>query len=170
MDTTSRFHELFKFCPKCKQQLNHLDNHVTCKTCDFVWYNNPAVATSIALIKDKKILLAKRKKAPSKGAWDMLGGFVDPGETVEEGIAREMKEETGLDIEIEKYIGSVADIYNDLPVIPLIFKAKLIKLDQEPIPQDDVEELAWFSLEEIPNNLAFKNTKITIEKLKEYLK
>lgn len=170
MDTTSRFHKLFKFCPKCKQQLNHLDNHVACKTCDFVWYNNPAVATSIALIKDKKILLAKRKIAPQQGDWDILGGFVEPGESVEEGVIREMKEETGLDVEIEKYLGSVADVYGERPSIPLIFTVKMINPNQQPSPHDDVEELAWFSLEEIPNNLAFKNVKITIEKLEEDLK
>lgn len=170
MDIKKQFHELFKFCPNCGNKLNHNNDYATCGTCHQEWYNNPAPATSIAVIKDKKILLAKRKKDPSKGTWDMLGGFVDAGESVEEGIIREMREETSLDIEIEEYIGSVADTYNDRPVIPLIFKAKLTNPDQKPIPQDDVEELAWFSLKEIPSNLAFKNTKITIEKLEKYLK
>lgn len=142
---------------------------MSCEACSEDWYNNPAVATSIALVKDGKILLAKRKIEPEKGKWDILGGFVDSGESIEESVVREMKEETNLDVEIEEYLGSVSDIYGGRPSLPVLFKVKMKNKNQVPIPQDDVEDLKWFSLNEIPSNLAFKNVKVIIEKVKKYL-
>ena len=169
MSLNNKFHKLFQNCPACKSKLGRDENRVFCETCGFELYNNPAIATSIALIKDKKILLAKRKIEPQKGMWDILGGFVDAGETIEDAAVREMKEETGLDVRIEEYLGSVADIYNGRPSLPVMIRVEMIYDNQKPIAQDDVEELKWFSIDEIPEKLAFKNVRETIKKVKEYL-
>jgi NADH pyrophosphatase NudC (nudix superfamily) len=169
MDTNSRFHQLFQNCPQCGKKLLHDENNVSCEACSETWYNNPAPATSIALIKDGKILLAKRKVEPEKGKWDILGGFVEAGESIEDAVIREMKEETNLDVEITEYLGSVADIYGGKPSLPILYKVKMADENQTPNPQDDVEELAWFSTSEIPKNPAFKNVEVIIEKIKKDL-
>jgi len=65
----------------------------------------PAVAAVI--VEDDRILLIKRGKEPSKGKWSVPGGSVEPGETLEEAVEREVYEETGLEIEI----GDVAGVY-----------------------------------------------------------
>lgn len=168
MTITDKFHELYVFCPKCGSKLEHLDHKATCGTCHHDWYNNPAVSTSIALIKDHKILLAKRAIEPEKGKWDIPGGFIEPGETAEEGIIREMLEETGLSVKIDEYLGSVADIYADRPSLPLLYKVSLNQ-KAEPMAQDDVAELRWFGIDELPSELAFKNVDVIIEKIKKYL-
>ena len=169
MSLNNKFQKLFQNCPVCKSKLGCDDNRVFCNNCDFDWYNNPAPSVSIALLKDKKILLAKRKIEPQKGLWDVPGGFIESGESAEEATIREMEEETGLKVKIKKYLGSISDIYNDNPTLPLIFAVEQLDLNQKPIAQDDVEELRWFSLDEIPEKLAFKNVKETIEKVKKYL-
>jgi NAD+ diphosphatase len=164
-----KFQKQFQNCPACKNKLGCNGNHVFCEKCDFELYNNPAIATSIALIKNKKILLAKRAIEPEKGKWDILGGFVDAGETIEECVVREMKEETGLDVKIKKYLGSVADVYDGRPSLPVMIEVEMISNNQKPVAQDDVEELRWFSLDEIPSDLAFKNVGKTINKVKGHL-
>jgi ADP-ribose pyrophosphatase YjhB (NUDIX family) len=169
MSLHNKFHKLFQNCPACKSKLGRDDNRVFCEACEFELYDNPAIATSIALIKDKKILLAKRRVEPQKGMWDILGGFVDAGESIEECAVREMKEEAGLNVEIEEYLGSMADVYGGRPTTPVMFRVKSIDGHKKPIAQDDVEELRWFSLNEIPKNIAFENVKIIISKVKKYL-
>ncbi len=169
MKTGDKFYELYKFCPQCGQNLTHENNHAVCKTCHRHWYNNPVVSTSIALIKDKKILLAKRAIEPEKGKWDILGGFVEAGESAEDGVIREMREETGLEVKIDEYLGSTPDLYAGKATLPLMYKVSLTTPKQQPLAQDDVSELRWFSLAEIPTNLAFANVKVTIEKIKNYL-
>lgn len=168
MNTDDKFYELYNFCPQCGNQLSQENDHLACKACHHNWYNNPAISVSIALIKNGKILLAKRAVEPKKGKWDILGGFVEPGESVEQGVIREMKEETGLNVKVDEYLGSVPDIYDNRASLPLIFRVSLIN-EAQPVAQDDVEELRWFSLTEIPTELAFVNVKETIEKVKKDL-
>ena len=170
MSFHKKFHETFTSCPNCGKRLNHEKNSVSCETCKKVWYNNPAPATSIALIKDGKILLAKRKIEPHKGEWDILGGFIEAGESAEETVIREMKEETTLDVEVDEYLGSVWDIYEGRPTLPMLYLVKMKNKNQIPTPQDDVEELKWFTKSEIPKNLAFRNVEIILQKEQKYLK
>ncbi|NCN45013.1 MAG: hypothetical protein COU63_00345 [Candidatus Pacebacteria bacterium CG10_big_fil_rev_8_21_14_0_10_36_11] len=173
MSLHTKFHQLYQFCPQCGNELEHGDidkNSVQCNKCGNSWYDNPAASTSIALIKDGKILLAKRGIEPKFGEWDILGGFIEAGESCEEAVIREMKEETGLDVEIKEFLGSVWDIYNERPSIPFLYLVEAKDPEQKPIAQDDVADLQWFSLKEIPQKLAFRNVEIIIEKVKKYLK
>ena len=67
--------------------------------------NKPIVASSALVEKNGKILLVKRRFQPHPGWWALPGGIVEYGETVEETAIREIKEETGVDIEIKKLLG-----------------------------------------------------------------
>src|SRR4030043_1150523 len=62
-------------------------------------------ATAIIEFPDDKILLIKRDTVPFKGYWALPGGRAEPGETVEQTIVREVKEETGLDVAVVRKIG-----------------------------------------------------------------
>src|SRR5688500_6478317 len=103
----------YKFCPKCGSEAQRkLSNLLVCKNCDYNFYLNPASTHAIILENSKgEILLVKRKFEPMKGALDLPGGFVESGESLEDSVIREIKEELGIDIPDVKYFGSYPDEY-----------------------------------------------------------
>ena len=106
--------ETFKYCPKCgsNQFEEHNEKSKHCSKCGFTYYQNPCSATAAFIINDKQeMLVVRRAKEPAKGTLDLPGGFVDMGETVEQGMLREIKEETGLDVEEIQYLFSSPNVY-----------------------------------------------------------
>jgi NAD+ diphosphatase len=105
---------VMKFCPRCASGDFHFrqDDSFVCGACGFQFYNN-AAAAAIALIEDGegRLLMVRRARDPGKGMLDLPGGFADPGETVEEALSREVKEELNLDIEQCLYFCSHPNTY-----------------------------------------------------------
>jgi 8-oxo-dGTP diphosphatase len=64
-----------------------------------VYPEKPVVGVGAVIILEGKILLEKRKNAPGKGKWSIPGGLVELGESTEQAVVREVKEETGLEVE-----------------------------------------------------------------------
>ena len=127
----------------------------TCGRCGFVNYGNPKPCVAVLIIQQGRLLLARRGVEPAKGMWDIPGGFIDGGETAEEAASREMLEETGLEVRVTQYLGSLSDTYGAQaePTLNLCFLA-------EPsrgllTPQSDVAELRWFLPAELPSTMAF---------------
>lgn len=106
---------LFKFCPRCGSErfVEHNTKAKVCRQCGFQYYNNSsaAVAAFIVSPNGQELLLCTRAKAPHKGLLDLTGGFVDDGETAEEAICREIKEELNLDVTQAKYLFSLPNLY-----------------------------------------------------------
>jgi len=75
--------------------------------------NVPRLTVDVVISNGTKVVLVKRKNDPFKGQWALPGGFVDFGETVEQAAQREVKEETGLDIELEGLLGVYSDPNRD---------------------------------------------------------
>ena len=104
----------FKFCPKCGSPRFEVHNGKSkhCADCGFTYYFNPSSAT-VALIQNGRgeLLVCRRGKEPAKGTLDLPGGFVDMFETGEEGVIREVKEETGLDVLRARYLFSLPNLY-----------------------------------------------------------
>ncbi len=111
----------------------------------------------------KGIVLIERKNFPQGLA--IPGGFVEIGETVEQTVVREMKEETGLDVEIIRLLG----VYSDPDRDPRFHTASVVfvcKAYGEPEGRDDAKIAKIFRLEEIPfEQLVFDHEKI----LKDYI-
>jgi 8-oxo-dGTP diphosphatase len=121
--------------------------------------------TAVAIVEfsDKRILLVKRRTAPFKGYWALPGGRVEAGETVEQTVIREVKEETGLDVEIVKKIGEYREKgvkdgveYNYSPACFLVRPVAGEIRRQE----SEIEETRIVKLEEIPIELAFEHSKM----------
>jgi NADH pyrophosphatase NudC (nudix superfamily) len=158
----------YNFCPKCGAKLKQNGDSLHCQACGFNIYPNPAPATSIFVIKNNQVLLAKRKIDPKKGAWDSPGGFIEVGESVEAGAIREMKEETGLDVKIIEILGSHPDSYDDKPTFTIGLLAEII--GGELAPADDVASLHWIDLDKIPDKFGFESVKLLLHSLLKKIK
>lgn len=155
---------VFKHCPKCRQRnLTFIDpNQLRCQTCNFLFFLNPAV-TTIALLRnsENQLLLTRRKIPPWKGKLDFPGGFVNPAETLEEAVAREIREELHLELSKITYFGSFTTVYPYEGIIyqpvDTVFDCRVIDWQQLE-PDDDVAEVCFYKPEEInPDDLAFSS-------------
>jgi NADH pyrophosphatase NudC (nudix superfamily) len=103
----------FKFCPYCaKPGLAELKkNAMRCESCGFVYFHNCAAAAAGIIETAGGIILTRRAAEPKKGFYDLPGGFADYGETLEEALIREVREELGLKILNLSYLGSFPNEY-----------------------------------------------------------
>jgi ADP-ribose pyrophosphatase YjhB (NUDIX family) len=94
-----------------------------CDHCGFVDYVNPRVVVGAVCIWEDQILLCRRSIEPRRGFWTLPAGFLEEGETVEEGVRREAREEAGADLELEGLLG----VYSVPRVsqVQLFFRARL---------------------------------------------
>ena len=138
-------------------------------------YPRPAVTTDCVVFgfdgHDLKILLIERGLEPYKGAWAFPGGFLNMDETAEQGALRELKEETGLDLNYLKQVGAFSDVDRDprTRVITIAFYALAKKSNVR--GGDDAAKAQWFSLNDVPR-LAFDHDLIlkkALQQLKEDL-
>ena len=105
---------LFRFCPVCGSAHFEIHNFKSkhCADCGFTYYANPCSATAAFIVNDRdEMLVVRRAKEPARGTLDLPGGFCDMQETVEEGMRREIKEETGLDVGQMEYLFSSPNVY-----------------------------------------------------------
>ncbi|MDN4754485.1 NUDIX domain-containing protein [Porphyromonadaceae bacterium W3.11] len=115
--------EGFEYCPKCgsKEFVENNFKSKRCEDCGFIYYLNPSTACA-CIITDRvnNVLVAIRRYDPAQGTWDLPGGFIDPFESVEAGMAREVLEETGIDVKQGtrsgvhsklKYLFSIPNVY-----------------------------------------------------------
>ncbi len=159
----------YKYCPECKTKMITKGKHPHCPSCGITIYKNSIPCVGILPIKGGKVLLSKRAIEPHKGAWDIIGGILENGEHPLDGIKREAKEETGLDVEPIEMLGIYIDEYGDgrkTLNLHYIGKVKGGKIK----PQEDVESLHWVSIEKIPTSKGFKNTREALEDLKKWYK
>lgn len=75
--------------------------------------DQPLVGVGAVIIKDGRLLLEKRKNDPGRGKWSIPGGLVELGESLEQTVLREVKEETGLEVEQPEHIDVVDNIDRD---------------------------------------------------------
>jgi 8-oxo-dGTP diphosphatase len=127
--------------------------------------------TSTALVPypDNKILLIKRNTIPFKGYWALPGGRMGPGETVEQTIVREVKEETGLDVIIVRKVGEYVEkgVKDDVDYeyYPTCFVVKPVGGEIKK-QESEIQEINLFYLSELPKPLAFEHDQM----IKDYIK
>jgi len=117
-------------------------------------------ATAIILYPQNKILLIKRDTLPFKGCWALPGGRLELGETSEQACIREVREETGLDVEIVYKLGDYHEYGSregvDYDYYPACFVAKVVG-GQVVKQESEVQEIGLFNLTELPGPLAFEH-------------
>lgn len=163
---------LFGYCPRCGSNQFGINDFKSkkCGCCGFVLYFNAIAATVAVIVNEQnELLVATRAKEPAKGTLDLPGGFCDSFETAEEGVAREVAEETGLKVTETRFLFSLPNkyVYSGFEehTIDLFFLCKVN--DTAIIPNDDVEELEWIAIEELePEKFGLQSIQKGVEKLK----
>lgn len=122
------------FCPNCKQVL----------------YENPIPASCLVVIDNKeRVLLVQRNVEPEIGAWCLPGGFIELGEPPERAALRELKEETGLEAQIERLLGVIAqqsEQYDTVIIVGYLIK----NFSGTPIAGDDASDIAFYTADTRP--------------------
>jgi NADH pyrophosphatase NudC (nudix superfamily) len=111
---------------------------LACPSCGWTWYDPPVPVTLVLVTTEDGNVVYTRKKSFEPGRWSVVSGFIPRGERAEDAAVREVKEETGLDVEIVRFMGT--HVYPPRPEqIVVAFHARVV--GGTPRAQDDIDEL-----------------------------
>jgi ADP-ribose pyrophosphatase YjhB (NUDIX family) len=147
-----------KYCSQCGDQVAQRipdgDNRprFVCDSCETIHYQNPRVITGCLPFHEDRVLLCKRSIAPRSGYWTLPAGFLENGETTEQGALRETREEANANAEI-LHLYTLFNLPH-ISQIYMFYRARLTDLDFS--PGEETLETRLFSQDEIPwQELAF---------------
>ena len=159
-----------RFCPLCRGPLESRllkdgdPPRLVCSSRSFIFSLDPKLAAGTVIIDDRgRIALVKRAIEPGYGKWVFPGGYVDRGEEVQHAAVREAREETGLDIRIDRLI----NIYSYTGRTPVIVVYAATMLSGTLACDEEGLAAKFFDPDTIPwDELAFRSTH---EALREFL-
>ena len=112
----------------------------------------PVVAVGAVAVLDDALLLVRRGRGPAAGEWSVPGGHVEMGETLHVAVVREVFEETGLEVVVDRFLGWVERM-GDSPApyhfVILDFAVTVLDPSCVPVAGDDAAEVAWVPLHEL---------------------
>lgn len=109
--------------------------------------DTPQLAVGAVVVHDGELLMVRRDREPARGLWSVPGGRVELGEYLNAAVAREVREETGLAIEVGSLLG-ILEVVGDPHYVILDFMASTAG-KAPPAPGDDVSEARWVPLDEV---------------------
>jgi ADP-ribose pyrophosphatase YjhB (NUDIX family) len=134
--------------PVVEREIDHYQRSV-CTGCGKILYRNPVPATGCVVESNRSVLLARRKFEPWKGCWYVPSGFVEYGDEVEETARREVREETGLVVELGPLFG-VYSYFDDPRQDGIVFLYRAIVVGGALEAGDDASEVAFFAADALP--------------------
>ena len=143
-----KLRETYIYCPKCGTKLE-VDTKFTakvCHSCGRLDFPRIEPAVIVLVSKGDEVLLAKSKTSASK-YFSCIAGFVEHGETIEQTVAREVKEETNIEVKNIRYAGSQPWPFPDQ--LMLAFTAEYAGGEIK-IQEEEIAEAAWFKRTELP--------------------
>lgn len=141
----------WRFCPRCAAPLTHGEGRLRCEACGSDYWANSVPGVHALIERDGEVLLGRRRYDPGAGCWGLPGGFLDEGEDPLAGLRREVREETGLDVEPLDLYGHWLQPHGERTVLCLIWRARVIA--GEEAAADDVVELGWFPPTALPADI-----------------
>ena len=155
---------IFEYCPKCGKKLIEKyswdEGGVPyCPNDDMMYFDIPKPCIVVAVIREDKILLLKQSYI-YKDSKVLLSGYVTNGENIEQTVVREVKEETGINVDSLKYLGS--DYVHEKELLMITFMAKYVS--GEITPSLEVEWAEWCVIEDAINEMSEDKIGINIVK------
>ena len=139
-----------KYCQRCGHALGRREienrDRPYCPSCGYVVFLDPKLAAVVLVRRNGGLVLVRRAIEPAIGRWSFPSGYVDRGEVVEDAARREVKEETGLDVRLDGFVGLYSR--SDSPLVLAVFSAAII--GGELRAGHEVEEVGTFAPEELP--------------------
>jgi NAD+ diphosphatase len=138
-----------KYCGKCGHETeNKADERAKiCTRCQHVNYPRLSPAVIVAVVKNDRILLARNQRF-KKPFYSVLAGFVEPGESLEECVKREVTEEVGITVKNVRYFGSQPWPFPDSLMIAFVADYASGKLV---VDQSEITDASWFSKTNLPD-------------------
>jgi 8-oxo-dGTP diphosphatase len=149
-----------RFCTRCATELvwqrSGERERPICPACGHVVYFNPVVGAGALVETDGRVVLIRRGVEPRAGYWCLPGGYVEADELAEAAAVREMKEETGLEIEVDDLLGVYSFGREPQTGVLILYSAHCIGGRLR--PGDDAREVGTFSPQELPpdEEIAFR--------------
>ena len=139
----------WQFCPRCGATATQADGCSTCSACGYqVWAASVPGAQALAVNDAGEVLLGRRNRDPGRGFWDIPGGFLDEGEDPTGGLRREFIEETGLDVEVDAFLGIWIESYAGRFVHCATWLVRPVGGQLR--AGDDLYHVAWFAADRLP--------------------
>ncbi len=146
----------FKYCPKCGAAALKMvgGKLLRCEACGFELYLNVAAAVAGVIVDEQgRMVVLVRGKEPGRGGLDLPGGFVDPGDTAEEALRREVREEIGLEVGALRYLGSWPNVYEYMGVryrtVDLGFVCEAARVAGAQPKEDEIAEVLFLAPEQV---------------------
>ncbi len=137
-----------RYCGRCGAKTEPRENEwcASCPQCGYVAYPRMSPAVIVAVLKEGKILLAHNRRFPSSQMYSLIAGFVEPGESLEGTVHREILEETGLTVKNIRYFSSQCWPFPDSLMVGFVAEYASGELTLE----DELEDAGWFSKDTMP--------------------
>ncbi len=149
-----------KYCPKCATELvwrrDGERQRPTCPACGFVFYFNPVVGAGVLVEVERRVVLVRRGVEPKRGLWCLPAGYVEADERAEEAAVREVREETGLEVELDGMLGVYTFGHEPPTGVLILYAAHTV--GGELRAGDDAQEVRAFAPEDLPadDQIAFR--------------
>ena len=141
------------YCGNCGGRLERpTGGHPYCPTCERITYLDPKLAAACVVSLNGKVLLVRRAIEPQLGSWSFPSGYVNRGEQVELAAAREVQEETRLEVRTNWLVGLYSAV--DDPVVLAVYDATIVGGEME--AGDETLDVGMFDVDELPE-LAFEH-------------
>ena len=142
------WHYEHQFCGRCGKQTTQRKTELAkiCPKCDLISYPTISPAVIMAVTKGREILLGRAARFPEK-MYSTLAGFVEPGETLEEAVCREVREETNITVTKVRYLASQPWPFPHSLMIGFTaeYQEGELKIDHS-----ELEDARWFSMDNLP--------------------
>ena len=138
------------YCHRCGNPMSKRNvagaTRPACDSCGAVVFFDPKLAVVVIVAHESNILMVKRDIEPMMGRWSFPSGYVDRGEVVEEAAVREVREETNVEVKLDRLLGVYSS--QDAPVVLVAYAASV----QGGVAEagDETQAVGWFAEDELP--------------------